>query len=218
MFPVIQKSKLFGAFHIWKGNDPAAGPLPAGRWCQRFGLLEEDIRTRLPRFGLPVRCVVFFIDYSRISPGGPRKPPGCCWRSSDPLLTRGFPSLIQLVCVRISWTMKKLMLLTGLDFNQAPHGPCVSRRGATQTVGSWPIFLIRGRRSPKRALSRQERGGQTCYWAVLRKFREVGSALGLIFLPALILRFFSGLMILVCTQCIVQKRHFLKRCRSYTCV
>lgn len=149
MFPVIQESKLFGAFHIWKGNDLAAGPLPAGRWCQRFGLLEEDVRTRLPRFGLPVRCVVFFIDYSRISPGGPRKPPGCCWRSSDPLLPPGFPSLIQLVCVKISWTMKKLMLLTGLDFNQAPHGPCVSRRGTTQTVGSWPIFSSGGGDPPR---------------------------------------------------------------------
>lgn len=138
MFPVIQKLKLFGVFRIWKSNDPAVGLLPAlvepsaGRWYQRFQTqTQEDVRARLPQVGLHVRCVVYLTDYSRISPGSPRKLPGCCWRSSDSLLPPGFPSLIQLERVSTSWTMKKLMLLTcpgnfpGADFNQGPRRPCV---------------------------------------------------------------------------------------------
>lgn len=102
---------------------------------------------------------------STISPRGPRKLPGCFWRSSDPLLLPGFPSLIQLERVSTSWTMKKWMLLTGPgnfpggDFNQAPHGLHVYhaaaqhrllRRGANQFsnpgVGGDPPrerFLVR---------------------------------------------------------------------------
>lgn len=122
MFPVIQKSKLFGVFCIWEDKWPCSR---AGwAFSRPLGLLEvHQGQTSMTRSFLPV-C--FFTDYSKISPGGPHKPPGCFFGDPQTLcFTLVSPALFPLERVKHFLDDEEIHALNWP--NKFPFFPVLSR-------------------------------------------------------------------------------------------